>query len=280
MTSSAPTITLTTDFGTTDPYAGIMRAVILRINPTANVIDITHEVRPHDVTHAAFLTECSWPYAAQDAIHLVVVDPGVGTEREAIVVDHGGRYYVGPDNGSLSAALPEAGRPETAGRVALPEGCRAFAITNERYMLHPVSTTFHGRDVFAAAAAHLSLGLPVAELGNQVEDIYGLPAFRAHTAPDGGLRGRVIHIDRFGNLITDVRRDQIGETEPSLEMCGRAIAGPVDTYAGYNSLIAIFGSSGYLEIALPNASAEAELGASFGTELIVRGAGLTAASCR
>jgi S-adenosylmethionine hydrolase len=222
-------ITLTTDFGHADPYVAAMKGVILSLNPVATIVDITHEVRPQQVAQGAFLLSQALPYFPPGTVHAVVVDPGVGTGRRALAVATLDALLVGPDNGVLSAALPDetrrrAGSPGP-GAVTLPDGYRAAAITRRRYMREPVSGTFHGRDVFAPAAAHLSLGVALGALGPAVKKVLALPPFRARRRPDGVLEGHVLHVDRFGNLITDVRAEDLSTRRVEVRIGGRRIEG-------------------------------------------------------
>ncbi len=268
-----PVITLTTDFGLSGPYVGVMKGVMLSINPDAVVVDISHEVRPQRAEQAAFLLTSAWPYFPPGSVHLAVVDPGVGTARRALAIQTPAGTFVGPDNGVLSAALPDELRAQAAppaAAVVLPPGFRAVALTSERYFRRPVSPTFHGRDVFAPVAAHLSLGVPITELGQPVVSITVLPPFRAATLPDGSLTGRVLHIGRFGNLITDVRGDDLPGGDLTVEVAGRKITGLKRTYAEGQGLIALIGSAGYLEVALPGGNAAEALNADIGTPLTVR----------
>jgi hypothetical protein len=271
-----PIVTLTTDFGLTDPYVAAMKGGLLSINPWLTIVDVTHDVLQGRVLQAVFLTQCAWPFFPADAIHVAVVDPGVGTERRAIALETPRGRYVGPDNGVLSSALPDAARPgasEAPGLMQLPAGYRGVSITNRRYMLEPVSATFHGRDIFAPAAAHLAVGVPIDDLGEQIDSIIALPPLRATRDADGSLRARVLHIDRFGNVITDVRAVDLPEAPFVVDIAGRAVPGPVRTYAVATGLAAIVGSSGYLEIALPNGSAADELGVDIGAAAVLRPAG-------
>jgi hypothetical protein len=267
MTAASPPraaiITLTTDFGTADPYVAAMKGVLLSINPMIAIVDISHEVRPQRLPQALFLTQSAWPFFPDGAIHVVVVDPGVGTQRRALALQTPRGCFVGPDNGVLSSALPEEARPsDDAGpaTVELPAGWWAVAITERRYLREPVSATFHGRDVFAPAAAHLSRGVPLEELGPPVEALLCLPPLRAQRRRDGTLAGRVLHIDRFGNAITDIRAEDLPPGRFAIEIAGRQVGGPVRAYAEATGPAALVGSGGYLEIALPSGSAAAELG--------------------
>ncbi len=268
----APIITLTTDFGLSDPYVGSLKGVILSINPDATIVDITHDIRPQRVEQAAFVLATAWPYFPPASIHLAVVDPGVGTERRAIALATPSGAFLGPDNGVLSAALPDQVRQAASAGprlVHLPPDTAAHLVTDERFHRAPVSPTFHGLDVFAPAAAHLSLGTPVSDLGPAVPEVLALPPFRARPQADGSLAGRVIHIDRFGNLITDVRAEQMPRP-PLVEICERRIEGLSRTYADRPGLLAVIGSVGFLEIAVNGGSAARELGADIGEALCVR----------
>ncbi|MBI1884840.1 MAG: SAM-dependent chlorinase/fluorinase [Chloroflexi bacterium] len=262
-----PVITLTTDFGLADPCVAAMKGVVLSLNPDAVTIDVSHEVRPHSIEQGAFLLACSWPHFPAGSIHVAVVDPGVGTARRALALQTAAGFFVGPDNGVLSAALPDDARAAVSlpsGTAALPEDVRAVALTNERYFRHPVSVTFHGRDVFAPVAAHISLGVPLEELGEPVESVVALPPFRAASQPDGSLVGRVVHIDRFGNVVTDIRQEDLPAANVEVEIAGRTVAGLARTYGDAKGLVALIGSAGYLELSLPNGNAASALNVDIG----------------
>jgi len=270
-----PIITLTTDFGLEDPYVAAMKGVILTTNPEATIVDISHAVRAQAIEQGAFLLASAWPYFPRGSIHVGVVDPGVGTERRAVAVRTPAATFVGPDNGLLSPALPDEVRAAAWGHdqpvpVRLPEGYRAVCLTNEAYFRQPVSSTFHGRDVFAPVAAHISLGVPLEELGPPVEEVLALAPFRARRQPDDSLRGRVIHIDVFGNLVTDIRCEDLPAERPTVEVAGRRIVGLSPTYQEGAEILAVVGSSGYMEIAAPKASAAELLGAALGMPVLVR----------
>jgi hypothetical protein len=182
--------------------------------------------------------------------------------------------FVGPDNGLLSPALPDEVREaawnhDQPAPVRLPEGYQAVSLTNEAYFRQPVSATFHGRDIFAPVAAHISLGVPLAELGPQVAEVLALAPFRARRQPDGSLRGRVVHIDVFGNLVTDVRCKDLPAERPTVDLAGRRIVGLSLTYQEGDEIVAVVGSGGYLEIAAPRASAAELLGAALGMPVLV-----------
>lgn len=268
----APVITLTTDFGLSDHYVATVKGSILSVNPHATIVDISHDVRPQDIEQAAFLLGCAYGYFPQGSIHVVIIDPGVGTERRALALATADFFFVGPDNGVLSAALPDSLRQLAGGAVSavpLPEAIRGYSLSHSRYHRQPVSPTFHARDIFAPASAHLSLDVDVSELGPPVRDIVALPPFRAEEAADGSLIGRVIHIDRFGNLITTVHADQL-PTETEVRIAQRRIRNLSITYAETAGLAALIGSCGYLEIAMNGGSAQYELGVAMGDPVLVR----------
>lgn len=272
--ATAPIITLTTDFGLNDSYVAEMKGVLLGLNPRAVIVDVSHGVRPQRLRQAVFITRAAWPAFPPGATHVVVVDPGVGSQRRAIALATRNGVFLGPDNGVLSAALPDEALPPAAqglASIALPTSCRGFAITNERLLRHPISATFHGRDVFAPAAGHLSLGLSPEELGEPVDSILAFPALRAtHHQQDGSLQAQVVHIDSFGNVVTDARGDDLPATSFTVELAGRSIPGPAGAYAEARELAALVGSSGYLEVAAPNASAAKILGVDIDDAVLVR----------
>jgi S-adenosylmethionine hydrolase len=242
-----------------------MKGVILTLAPGATIVDLTHGVAPQQIRQAAFLTQAAWPAFPEGAVHVAVIDPGVGTERKAIAVRSPCATYIGPDNGVLSAALPDQCRPTTGpAPVGLPERYEARAIEDPRILRYPVSATFHGRDVFAPAAAHLAAGRPFDDLGPAVDRMVALPPLRAARSDDGSLHGAVLHIDRFGNVITDIHADQLPDGPFEARLRGHAVPGPVPTYAEADGLAAIVGSSGYLEVALPMGNAARETGARIG----------------
>ncbi len=272
-TADVPIITLTTDFGLADPYVAEMKGVLLSLNPRAVVVDVSHQVRPQRLLQAAFITQLAWPAFPPHAIHVAVVDPGVGSDRRAIVLTTPRGCFLGPDNGVLSSALPEGARPlpgDGPERVALPQDCRAFAITNHRYLRRPVSATFHGRDVFAPAAGHLSLGVPPQELGEPAETVMAFPPLRAREGSDGVFRAKVVHIDRFGNVITDVHDEDLPDGAFTIEIADRMVPGPVRTYAEATGMAALVGSSGFLEIALRGGDAAETLGVDVSDPALLR----------
>ena len=266
-------IVLTTDFGLEDGYVGVMKGVILGISPRAQIVDLSHQVRPQDVPDAAFLLWTSYRYFPAGSIHVVVVDPGVGGERRAIAVQTPAATFVAPDNGVLSRVLqdhgleaPEPGRWPIAGATQVT----AVELTNSRYWRPEVSATFHGRDVFAPVAAHLSLGVSLADLGQPTDELYLLPT-PAPLRRGGEVVGRVTHVDHFGNLVTNLRPADVLPLQPvELEVGGEVVRGLRRFYAEAEGLGALVGSAGLVEIALTGGSAAKALGAGVGDEVVAR----------
>lgn len=259
-------ITLLTDFGTTDPYAGIMKGVIASICPQATVVDITHDIAPQDVLEAADVLEYAFAYFPPGTIHVAVVDPGVGGQRAVAAVEAGEFLFVAPDNGLLGPVLDQA----AAGR--------AVRVNNPEFFRHPVSRTFHGRDIFAPVAAHLARGVDLDALGPRIsiEELVRLTVPRPEISK-GRITGAVIGIDRFGNLITNIREnelDQMGAAaagQVAVTIGSRTISGLSATYedAAPGSLLALVGSRGRLEISVSRGSAQAACGAARGDRVIV-----------
>jgi len=288
-------ITLTTDFGTVDHYVAAMKGVILAINPHATIVDITHAIPPQDVRAGAFALAGAAPYFPPGTVHVAVVDPGVGSERRPIAlrslaglgrVEAGlarlEQFFVGPDNGVLSLASgPGIGGGGLAQHMLWQElqqrgVVSAVHLTNRKYWRAGVSHTFHGRDIFAPVAAHLSrAGLRgaalLAELG---EPLAGTPV-QLHLPPvverDNTLMGTIIHIDRFGNCISNILEWRVADRRAAarIEFKGKQITGIRRTYAEAErgELLALVGSSGYLEIAMRDDSAAADVGAVVGDTL-------------
>ncbi len=274
-------ITLTTDFGAGDAYVAAMKGVILGINPMVTLVDICHNIEPQNIAQAAFVLSTAYPYFPPGPIHLVVVDPGVGSQRRAILLKTPSAYFVAPDNGALSYII-EAGWAQGAGREAggvssqarereLGPGFEAIALTNPRFWCATVSATFHGRDIFAPVAAHLSAGVSIHEFGEFIPRLLAFPPPRPQVAADGTIEGHVLHIDSFGNLITDVRAEDLPPGELSIEVKRRRIAGLSPTYAQGGELLALLGSSGNLEVAARNKSAAKLLAAKTGDSVTIRG---------
>src|SRR5574337_20278 len=188
-------ITLLTDFGNQDAYVGIMKGVIAGINPLANIIDICHDIPPQDIFNGAYLLSTSYKYFPEGTIHVAIVDPGVGSQRDIVCVEAQHHIFLVPNNGILSFIAQEE-KPKSI-----------FRVTNNRYCLPSPSNTFHGRDVFAPVAAHLSLGIKPQQLGMKVNQLEQLDIPKPHYKKTGQLEGQIIYIDRFGNLITNITRE-------------------------------------------------------------------------
>ena len=252
------TITLTTDFGLTDHYVGVMKGVIQGIAPGAAVVDITHAVSPYEIPEAAFLLAQAYPYFPPGTVHVVVVDPGVGTSRRPILAEGARQYFIAPDNGVLSMVY------------AREEKVKVRAITAERYFRRPVSQTFHGRDIFAPAAAHLAAGTPPARFGKLIRDYLRRDDFAQPLRTGKSMwSGAVLHIDHFGNVVTNIRPEHIPALAARpfevrlgphrVDFVARSYAeGP----AGVPFLIV--GSSGYFEISVYQAPAAKALGCAVG----------------
>jgi S-adenosylmethionine hydrolase len=255
-------ITLTTDFGTGSPYVAAMKGVIYSLNPAATVVDISHEIPPQDVRHAAVVLEDLTDLFPPGSIHVVVVDPGVGTERGLVFVRIGRQNYVAPDNGVLSRLA----------RRRAP--AKIIRLTEKQYWLHPVSATFHGRDIMAAVAARLSLDLDPDWLGTPQEGLVMLDWPEVRIEPHA-ISGSVLLVDTFGNLITDITAEMLagrGETHALRVSCGgRSVEGLSRTYGQQpeGTLVALIGSSGRLELAVVGGSAAAILGVSAGAAVTV-----------
>ena len=242
-------ITLLTDFGTADYFVGAMKGVILSINPQAVIVDITHEIPAQDVAAGAFTLLAAHEAFPKGTIHVAVVDPGVGSARRAIVVTTGNHVFVGPDNGIFSYVYDRNDSYQT------------FHVTNETYFRHPVSNTFHGRDIFAPVAAALSTGIDASSLGPPISD--PIRFFKS-------VQPHIIHIDRFGNLITNITRERF-EDGMKLFVRGHWIT-TFRNFFGENvgaadKPFAIWGSAGFLEIAINGGSAAEFLGVKRGDEL-------------
>jgi hypothetical protein len=253
-------ITLLTDFGMADGYAGVLHGVILRINPQATVVDLSHDITAQDVRGAAFVLSTAYSYFAPDTIHVAVVDPGVGSARRAIAVRTECGTFVAPDNGLLSCVL------------ARERVLEMVFLTEPRYWLAPLSATFHGRDVFAPVAAHLSLGVALRALGMPLSDPVRFEVVRAQQLGDGSIRGEVLHVDRYGNLVTNVPGAWlVAGRDWRVRVAGREMRGVCNAYArvAAGELLALVGSSGYLEIAVRDGNAAAVLGVDWGAEVRV-----------
>ena len=243
-----PLITLLTDFGTSDHFVGVMKGVIYGICSQARIVDISHDVTPYQIAEAGFLLAEAWRYFPKGTIHVTVVDPGVGSSRRPVLVEAGGHFFVAPDNGLLSMVYDEQADYE------------ARHITAEQYFLHPVSQTFHGRDIFAPVAAHLAAGVAAASFGPRLQDPVRHP-FAAPIALGGNRwQGTVLKVDHFGNVITNFKAAQFPQVrqQPFEVKVGNKVVRKLEssyTAGGRNQLFLIASSSGYLEVAAGQSSA-------------------------
>jgi hypothetical protein len=256
-------ITLLSDFGVRDEYVACLKGVILGLNPQARLVDLSHEVPPHDIATGAFILAAAAPYFPAGTIHLAVVDPGVGTGRRALAARTRGQFFVGPDNGLFHLMF--------AGQAELD----LVSLENPAFFLPQVSATFHGRDLFAPVAAHLSLGADLAQLGPAFRDPVRLP-WPEPAVSAAVLRGEIIHVDRFGNLVTNVAagvfRAWFRGREVELRVGPLTLTRLQHTYgeAAAGEMLALIGSHGYLEIACAGDSAAARLQAEPGLPLEIR----------
>ena len=258
-------ISLLSDFGSKDPYVAEMKAVILSIHPQARIVDITHEIEKFNIRMGAFVLASAAPYFPAGTIHVAVVDPGVGTKRHPIIVETKRSYYVGPDNGLLMLAAQK----EAVDHV--------YHVNNPQYMLPRVSRTFHGRDIFTPVAAHLAKGSPPSDFGPEIHD-YVLPEFAKPHVRKGELFGEVLHIDDFGNVVSNISAEDLekmgiregcslrvklnGETL-ALKLCSAYGEVPAKTP------LAIIGSSDFLEVSVNQESASRMFKAKIGDPLRV-----------
>ncbi|MBI2910525.1 MAG: SAM-dependent chlorinase/fluorinase [Chloroflexi bacterium] len=269
--AQAPLIALTTDFGADSIFAGVLKGVILSLYPAARLLDLTHTIQPQNVRQASFLLAAYRDYLPAGTIHVVVVDPGVGSERRAVAVAGPDALFVVPDNGVLSHVMARrtAARPETEGRSGLPEGWRAVVLDRPELWLHPLSGTFHGRDIFAPVAAQLALGRHLDDVGSATDWLTVLPVAGPRAWPDGSVEGEVEYVDVFGNLVTNVPVEML-PGHAVVEVGGRRILGLSRFYEASGTLAAMVGSAGTLEVAAPKASAAALLGLRVGAKVVVR----------
>lgn len=250
-------VTLTTDFGASDHFAGVMKGVILGIAPEARIVDITHQIGPYQIPEGGFTIAQAYPYFPRGTVHVVVVDPGVGTSRRPIVAAASGQYFVAPDNGVLSMVYAAAAHT-------------VRAVTARRYLLEKVSRTFQGRDVFAPVAAHLARGAGAARMGKPIEDYLRLDFFTPVRTAKRAWTGVILKVDHFGNLITNFQATEfprVAERPFSLQVGLERVTCMVRTYAeaGLGELFLIEGSSGYFEVSQNQASAARRLGCGVGS---------------
>jgi S-adenosylmethionine hydrolase len=258
-----PIITLLTDFGVEDEYVGVMKGVMLSINPSATIVDISHQVSPQNLIQAALIVQSTYQYFPSGTIHMVVVDPGVGGGRDILVFETGRHIFVAPNNGVLSLLL-EREDPVSVTLVGNPD-----------YYLKPVSQTFHGRDIFAPVAAHISSGVDLRQLGppTDPDKIFHLSVPRSYISKTGELLGEIVAIDHFGNLMTNIEKKRLETFCPQrnqdkvlVGLGNSQITGISSSYDGVapKMPLAIIGSRGYLEIAVNKDNAEKYFSANIG----------------
>jgi S-adenosylmethionine hydrolase len=271
-------ITLTTDFGYDDAYVATLKGAILSTNPEANIIDISHSIEPQNILQAAFILGIAYRYFPKHTIHVAIVDPGVGSERQGVILKTPLSFLVAPDNGILSYIIDDLFLVESRSltehtqglrEIVFKSGLEAVAITDPRFWRHPVSPTFHGRDIFAPVAAGLSLGISLYEFGEKIKSLHVLSIPKPTVDPDGNLIGLILHIDHFGTLITNIKNNELPSKDVSIEVAGHRIQGISDYYAQKEGVLAILGSSGYLEVSLRDGSAYDFLGTVVGDEIKV-----------
>lgn len=255
-------ITLLTDFGLSDAFVGTMKGVILGICPEARIVDLSHGIAPQRIEEGAFVLRTAYPYFPDGTVHVAVVDPGVGGARRALIVETPGYRFVGPDNGIFA-------------HVYMREAAlRVVSVTEPRFMLPEISNTFHGRDVFAPVAAHLALGAPVSDFGTVITD-YETGTVTEPVSHEGGITGRVLHIDRYGNIITDIGdalfRKTTREKRFRIRLADLALDRVSASYdeAPAGASLAILDSAGLLEIAVNGGSAAEMLAVSTGDRVDV-----------
>lgn len=255
-TKLQPIITLTTDFGAVDHFVGAMKGVILSIAPKAAVIDISHEVQPFEILDGAYTIAQAYRYFPEGTVHVVVVDPGVGTSRRAILAEAAGQFFIAPDNGVLSMVYDQ-------------EAHKVREVSNRKFFLPDISRTFHGRDIFAPSAAHLAAGALPARFGKILNDYTQLGLLKPQQMARRIWSGVILKTDRFGNLITNLHESRFPEirTRPfELSVGLRRIMGLTETFGSCEpgELAAIVGSSGYLEVIVNQGSAAKTLGCATG----------------
>ena len=256
-------VTLLTDFGTADEYVGVMKGVLLSICPSISVVDISHHIEPQDVAQAAFMIPAYFHFFPAGTIHIVVVDPGVGSRRRIVAAHLDPHFFLAPDNGVLSFLLRDQ------------KSATIIEVSNSDYFLEPLSPTFHGRDIFAALGGHLACGAKIDALGARItkQDLVQLPDLSCRVSENGELVGKIVSVDRFGNLITNIDAIQLDAfqksnaiKQPCIRIGALAIRGLSKTYADAapEALLALIGNRGYMEIAVNCGSARKQLNAAIG----------------
>jgi S-adenosylmethionine hydrolase len=261
---STPIITLTTDYGTNDHLVGVLKGVILKIQPEVQIVDVNHSVVPFDVLDGALSIGAAYRYFPPRTVHMVVVDPGVGTPRRPILAIANNQYFIAPDNGVLSLVY------ERESPVVVHH------ITSEHYFLRPVSATFHGRDIFAPVAAWLTKNWQADAFGEVIADHARFALPKAKTQ-EGTLRGAILRVDNFGNLMTNIIIENLPEAmrrpgKIAMTVAGKPVKQFVETFAHgpAGEPVALLGSSGFIEIAVNKGNAARSLNAARGAEVILQ----------
>lgn len=256
-----PVITLTTDFGLTDHFVGTMKGVIAGIAPRVTVIDLCHQVTPYEILEAGFILSQAYKYFPRGTVHVLVVDPGVGTSRRPILMEAAGQYFIGPDNGAFTLIF------------AAELKHKVRAITAQKYFNPSVSNTFHGRDIFAPCAAHLASGkVKPTQFGPPIQDYTQATAIFPTRTGKRVWTGQVLKVDHFGNLITNLRLDEFAMEEAKhfeLLVGSQIVSRYARNYqeSGFGEPFVIAGSSGYLEVSVCQSSAAKQLGCGAGAPL-------------
>lgn len=254
-------ITLTTDFGLQDHYVSVMKAVILGINPVVRLVDVSHQIPPQDIMAGAWVVRNASMQFPPGTVHLVVVDPGVGTRRDPVAIRIKDQIFVGPDNGIFSLIADEF-------------EYKAWRLTNQEFWVKNPSNTFHGRDIFSPVAAHIAMGVPLEELGIPANDLVTY-RWAVPISDRDGIQGWIIHIDRFGNLISNIPasmiRESVGSSRFRIYVGNTILDEIVDTFGDVpdGEPVAYIGSSGTLEIAINKGNAKEMLGVQKGAQISI-----------
>lgn len=268
-------IALTTDFGSDDPYVGVVKGVIAGINASACIVDLCHGIEPQSIAQGGFLLANSYHFFPKGSIHVAVVDPDVGTERRIVLLSTNDYYFIAPDNGLLSYVIKDLCVQEGhsysvdhSGTLLLPSNVVGYQVENTRYQLPSLSSTFHARDIMGPVAAHLSTGIAPYKFGAQTDHIVGLE-LNDVKSEDKVIMGRVVHIDKFGNLITDIPQEILPSGLFTTKIKGVTIDQLSSSYASGEGLIAVIGSFNTLEVAYYRGNAAKILGVTIGEQICV-----------
>ena len=272
MSPNSVIVTLTTDFGIDDPYIGILKGVILSSNPDVTVVDIQHSVGPQNIVEASFVVGNSYRFFPTNTVHVVIVDPTVGSPRRIVVLETHHGIFIAPDNGVLSHVLEDQDGlivTDNDNCVSLPYGCNAFWLNKSEYWLPSISSTFHGRDIIAPVAAYLSSGIASSKLGERISRLHYIASSKPVLHQDN-ITGTIVYSDRFGNLISDIPASLLSSMANLKFQIGDSyIIGLNKYYSEGHSLIGLIGSFNTLEIAFVNGNASEFTGAKVGDKIVV-----------